>query len=312
MSTRPFPSFYEPARVGTLYVPRAAEVMAAGRADFVEPASDDQLRVILLLVDTQVDFVHTDGALSVPGAVNDTRRTIDFILTNTLNQRLTAIAASLDTHIPIQIFSPSWWEDFKGNEPPPFTAITAADVDSRTWRPRFERKWSHEYVHKLETQARKPLMIWPYHTLEGTVGRSLTPALYEAIAYHTIARLSQPTFLVKGTIAKTEHYSILEPEIKVPDHPLGGLNTAFLDMLATYHLIYIAGQAKSHCVLETAESVMRYFASQPEVIARIRFMMDCMSSVSHPDIDFEAIAAARFAEFARQGASLVRSTDPVG
>lgn len=110
-----FPAFYDPAKVGTLYVPDIDDVVRAGRATNLTPASQAQVKTILLLVDPQVDFVHSDGKLSVPGAVDDTRRTIEWIFRNL--SRVTTIAASLDSHIPIQIFFPSWWCDENGDHP---------------------------------------------------------------------------------------------------------------------------------------------------------------------------------------------------
>jgi nicotinamidase/pyrazinamidase len=305
-----FPSFYDPGKVGTLFVPDTAGVILAGHSSRVKPSAEDEERALLLLVDPQVDFIHTDGTLSVPGAVDDTRRTIEWLFDNL--ERVTDITASLDSHIPVQIFYPTWWVNAEGQQPTPFTPITAGDVQSGIWRPTVEEEWSVEYVKKLEEQAKKTLMIWPYHTMMGTPGHSVTPALYEAIAYHAAARDSRPTFLPKGSIPKTEHYSILEPEVKVPDEPLGQLNVACVERLLSYDLIYIAGQAKSHCVLETVTSVIRYANHTPELIGKLRLLSDCMSSVAHPEIDFDALADAQFAEFEKQGLRMVTSGDPVG
>jgi nicotinamidase/pyrazinamidase len=302
-----FPTFYDPVKVGTLFVPDVESAVDEGRRAGLPPSADDRQRVILLLVDTQADFVHADGALSVPGAVEDTRRTIEWLFRSA--GQVTTIAASLDSHVPIQIFSPTWWQNAEGQHPAPFTVITRDEVLAGKWRPLYDTDWSVEYVAKLEAQARKQLMIWPYHTLIGTPGHSLTPALYEAIAYHSAARRSQPVFLAKGSIPKTEHYSILEPEVKVPDQPLGSLNLVFLEMLASYDRIYIAGQAKSHCVLETITSAMRYFGERRDVIAKLRVLIDCTSSVAHPEIDFDAMANAVLEGYAECGLTLVKSTD---
>ncbi len=304
-----WPEFYTPERVGTLYQPDISAAVLAGQTTQLAPVDDDSLRVILLLVDPQVDFIHEDGALSVPGAIDDTRRTIEWIFDHTAE--LTTIAASLDSHLPLQIFYPTWWVNPQGKHPQPYTAITSHDVDQNRWQPVFEPEWSREYVHKLEQQAKKALMIWPYHTMVGTPGHNITPALYEAIAYHSAARERRPDFLQKGMIPKTEHYSLLEPEVKVPDHPQGDLNQDFLAILVSYDLIYVAGQAKSHCVLETITSVMRYFEDQPDQIAKWRLLTDCMSSVVHPDIDFEHIANETFANYAEAGLTLVTSRDPI-
>ncbi len=305
-----FPSFYDPQKVGTLYVPDTAGAIQAGREAGARPASADTIRTLLLLVDAQVDFIHEDGTLSVPGAVADTRRTIEWLFANL--EHVTTIAASLDSHIPVQIFYPTWWADAEGRHPAPFTLITAGEVEQGVWQPLVEPEWSRGYVRALEEQARKVLTIWPYHTMMGTPGHAITPALYEAIAYHAAARSEQPRFLAKGMIPRTEHYSILEPEVKVPEEPLGVLNTDFLKMVAGYDRVYIAGQAKSHCVLETVNSLIRYFGqTDPAFIRRWHVLSDCMSSVAHPQIDFETLANEQYARFEAQGLQIVRSTDPI-
>lgn len=307
--TFPLPNYYNPQTIGQLKPPDTASAVDAGRRLNIKPSTEDKRSIVLLLVDVQIDFVHPDGALSVPGAVEDTRRIIEWIYHHV--EEITTISASLDSHIPIQIFSPTWWIDDDGLHPTPFTVITSEDVRSGRWKPLYEQEWSVQYVERLEEMSRKQLMIWPYHTLLGTPGHNLVPALYEAIAYHASARQSPPVFLTKGMIPETEHYSIMEPEVKVPDKPHGGLNTDFLNMLARYDRVYIAGQAKSHCVLETVSSMMRYFAHTPAIINKLRVIRDAMSSVAHPEIDFDAMADETFARFESAGLKLVNTTDPL-
>ena len=144
-------------------------------------------------------------------------------------------------------------------------------------------------------------MIWPYHASLGTPGHALVPALSEAIAFHAAAGDVQPTLLLKGSIAQTDIIRCLSSEVKVPGHPQGDLNTEFLDTLAGYDLLYIAGQAKSHCVLATMRSVMGYFRDRPDIIAKLRFLSDCTSSSKHPAIDFDALANAELTDMARLG-----------
>ncbi len=304
------PDFYEPARVGELYTPASREAIQAGRDLDLPQAAQDERQVALLLVDAQVDFIHPDGALAVPGAVDDTRRTIEWIFTHVTE--ISAIMASLDSHVPLQIFYPTWWVDEDGNHPEPNTPITAEQVENGAWRPVYEVEWSRQYVVDLKEQAKKDLMIWPYHTMIGTVGHTMMPSLYEAVMYQTAARGAQPNLLQKGTIPKTEYYSLLEPEVKVPQDPRGRFNQQFLDELLGYDLIYIAGQAKSHCVLETVSSIMSRYGDDPEVIGKLRLLRDCTSSVAHPDIDFEAMAMEAFERFEQQGLRRVSSEDPIG
>ncbi len=304
-----YPDFYKPEQVGTLYQPDVAAAVAEGIRARLSPADQDDHRVLLLIVDGQVDFIHEDGALGVPGAVEDTQRTIEWLFNNV--DRVSAITASLDSHNPIHIFFPTWWADGLGNPPEPFTAITLEDVESSKWVPLFEKVWSVEYIRHLQDGAKKELMIWPYHTMIGTPGHALTPALYEAIAFHAAARQAAPEFVVKGTIAKTEFYSILEPEIKVPEDPRGVLNEGLLNRLLEFDTVFIAGQAKSHCVLETLTSIVSRYGDQPEELGRFHLLTDCTSSVYHPEIDFELLANETLEGFRSQGVKMVRSTDPI-
>jgi nicotinamidase-related amidase len=304
-----FPGFYDPQQVGTVFQPRTDAAVRAGTAATLPPASADSFRTVLLLVDPQIDFIHTEGSLHVPGAIEDTRRTIEWIFRHT--HRITEIVVSLDSHFPQHIFSPSWWQDQHGICPDPFTIITADDLRKKLWHPVFEAEWSYHYVDQLEKSARKQLMIWPYHTLIGTTGHSITPALYEAITYHAAARRTQPNLVLKGTLARVEHYSIFEPEVKIEETAGGGINTYLLEHIATFDRIYVAGQAKSHCVLESIASMMRYFSTRPEIIRRIHMLTDAMSSVVNPAVDFEAIASAALNQFTLSGLQLRTTDDPV-
>lgn len=301
-----YPDFYDPQKVGTLYTPDAGVAISAGNQASVSPATNDTEKTALLLIDTQVDFIHEDGALSVPGAIDDTRRTIEWVFENT--ERITKIFASLDSHRPNQIFSPSWWVDQNGNHPNPFTLISHNDLKSGVWKALYHAEWSLEYTERLEENAKKQLMIWPYHTLIATVGHNITPALYEAIIYHGAARKTQPKFVVKGTVPEIEHYSIFEPEVKPDASDESALNKTLLDELASYDKIYVAGQAKSHCVLESVTSMMRYFEGRSDVIEKIHVLTDTMSSVANPDIDFDKIANDAFAQFAEYGLNLTTTS----
>lgn len=300
-------AMYNPDQVARLYEPDIQGVYEAGVQTYQRPATDDDPRVLAWLIDMQVDFVFPSpiGRLSVPNAIADTRRTIEWLYRNL--PHITHIAASLDTHMPYHIFYPNWWKNKDGGHPAPFTVITADDVRAGRWLPATEPAWSVYYVETLERSSKKQLMIWPFHCMEGTVGRALVPALSEAIMFHSAARMAQPTFLTKGTIAHTEFYSVLEPEVKYPDHPDGVVNQKFLDFIDTFDLIYVAGQARSHCVLETMRSVLRYFDDNSTVLEKFRFLNDCSSSIA----GFEEQTETAVSDFARRGIRLVQSTDPL-
>ena len=144
------------------------------------------------------------------------------------------------------------------------------------------------------------------------MGNDLMPALYEAIVFHSAARSCQPTFLTKGTVPQVEHYGIFKAEVEYPGDVGSQLNTQILGKIANSDLIYVAGEAKSHCVLETMKQLVEYFGqTQPDAIGKIRFLMDCTSSVQIPGIDFDAMANEELMIMENRGIVLVNSTDPI-
>jgi len=301
------PATYDPARVGTRYLPDLWEVARAAEAAKLPAATHDKHPYALLLVDFQIDFCHRDGSLSVPGAVDDLRRTIDFIYREA--DKIKTVVVSLDSHLAFQIFYPTWWLTEDGAHPAPHTVIDSAAIRAGKFRPLREVAWSLRYVEELEQKAKKPLYVWPFHTMIGSIGQALDPSLFEAVHFHAVARKSQPIFMQKGMIPQAEHYSPFEPEVKVASHPNGSLNTAMLKLLETHERIYVAGEAKSHCVLEACASMVRHFGARPEVLERVHFLSDCTSSVVAPGIDFDAMAERELASFKAKGMRFARAVD---
>jgi nicotinamidase/pyrazinamidase len=292
------------------YAARIQEFTEAGRQADFSAANENREKIALVLVDYQHDFVDPSGTLYVPGSQDDVARLLSWFYTNAHN--ISSVYASLDTHLPFQIFYSSWWKDPKtGEHPQPFTSITVDDVISKRWAPVIQPEWSIKYVHLLQQQARKDLMIWPYHTMEGSLGHMLVAPISEAIAWHSAARHIQPTYIVKGLTPRTEFYGIFGAEVPDPNDPKSSLNISLLDAVMKHDKVYIAGEAKSHCVLETERQLVNRFGNQPEMLKKLHFLRDCTSSVQHPSIDFDALAEAELAEMERRGVQMVLSTDPV-
>lgn len=303
------PRFYNPERIGTLFYPDVAAIADEAAQAGLPPASGDREKIHLLAIDMQVDFCHEQGTLHIPGALEDVRRLIEFIYHHA--ERITDITCTLDSHVGYQIFHPSWWEDAKGEHPPPLTLISYDDVKAGKWRPLFEQEWSVRYVKQLEEQAKKTLTIWPYHVPIGGVGHMLDPELWSAVFWHSIARKSQPRWWTKGSVPKTEHYSAVQPEITVPDDAAGGRSEEFLNLLYSRDYVIVAGEAESHCVLETLEDLVTDFMDKPEMLERLYVLRDCMSPVPHPEIDFHALATDAFKRYEQQGVHFINSTDPL-
>ena len=303
------PAFYDPNRIGTLFYPDMAAIAADAAAAGLAPAAGDAVSVQLLVIDMQIDFCHDRGSLNVPGALGDLRRLVEWVYRHA--EHLTSLICTLDSHSPYQIFHPAWWADAQGRHPAPFTLISAADVEAGRWRPLVAPEFSRHYVRQLEAHAKKVLTIWPYHVLLGGAGNALDQELWSAVMWHGLARQSQPTFWVKGTVPQTENYSAIQPEILVPEHPQGGRNAALINALGQADYVFVAGEAESHCVLETLEDLVEAWRGQPKKLERLYVLRDCMSAVVHPAIDFHALALEQFSKFEAQGVRFINSTDPL-
>src|SRR5579884_1943091 len=303
----PFPIEQPNAEI-TPYTARIQEFTEAGRRAGLTPASSDSETTAVVLVDYQHDFVDPSGTLYVPGSQADVARFLTWFYANA--HKITTIYASLDTHIPFQIFYSSWWIDPKtGEHPQPFTAITEEDVASKEWVPVLEPEWSVRYVHALKQGAKKDLMIWPYHTMEGTLGHMLVAPLSEAIAWYSAARNTQPIYIEKGLTLRTEFYGIFGAEVPDPKAPEIALNVTLMEAVMQHDRVYIAGEAKSHCVLETERQLVEYCGQQPEMLNKLYLLRDCTSSVEHPAIDFDALAEQELAAMVKSGVHLVTSEE---
>src|SRR5712692_7711441 len=131
------------------YPARIQEFTETGRKAGFSAAHEDREKIAVVLVDYQHDFVDPSGTLYVPGSQADVARFLTWFYTNV--HKITTIYASLDTHIPFQIFYSSWWVNPQtGEHPQPFTVITGQDVENHTWVPLLEPEWSAHYVHELQ------------------------------------------------------------------------------------------------------------------------------------------------------------------
>ncbi len=318
----PLPDFYSPKQVSELYLERAGTIAEAAEAyatrHGIKPSGQDRFRVAAFGIDVQVGFCTPGASLFVPGAVEDTTRTVEWLYRNL--DKLTGLFFSMDTHRVFQIFHPAWWVDAQGKHPPPFTPVFHEEVRAGKWTPVSHPKESLEYVKRLEATGKYVLTVWPYHTLLGALSHALVPAVMEAALFHACARRHQTHFETKGTHAMTENYSVLSPEVtELGGQSVGAFNAPFFKMLMEYDRVYVFGQAKSHCVLSTLNDIQAYLMkTDPKLAEKIWILEDAMSPVQPPPLNplpdhlnFPAIAEKAIAEWRKAGMKVVRTTDPV-
>jgi nicotinamidase-related amidase len=303
----PLPPHWDPARVEEVrrvpYEELAAAAEEWARGHGVGPARDDERLVCLFLVDVQNTFCTPGFELFVPGAPEDNRRLCEFLYRNL--GTVTQVVSTLDTHLAAQVFHAAWLVDADGRHPPPYTLVSADDVERGVWRAAdpAEQEALVEYVRTLEAGGRYRLTVWPYHAMLGGVGHALVSAVEEAVFFHGFARGSSPVFRVKGDDPRTEHYSALGPEV-------GGRDEALVELLASFDAVVVAGQAKSHCVAWTLDDLLEV---APALAERVCLLEDCTSPVVVPGaVDYTEEANAAVVRFAAAGVHVVRSTEPIG
>lgn len=257
----------------------------------------------LFIIDPQNDFCDKTGALFVTGADQDMPRLASFIKKN--GHRIEEIHCTLDSHQTLHIAHPKFWVDSKGNNPGPFTTITAADVKSGRWttfNPNF-RSYGIHYTETLEKNGRYQLMIWPPHCLIGTWGQSIVPAVAEAIYAWEAEHYNRVNFVAKGSNLLTEHYSGVQADVPDDNDENTKLNTRLIDMLREADEILITGEALSHCVANTITDVANNFGD--ENIKKFVLLEDTCSNVPNCDKMGKDFITA----MTKRGMKVTRSTD---
>jgi nicotinamidase-related amidase len=330
----PVPPFFDPQRVGSVwqvpYQERAIQARNWAEEHALHPASEDDPKIGLLLVDVQNTFCVPGfelyvGGRSGSGAVDDNQRLTRFIYRNLGS--ISHIIATFDTHHAMPIFHALFLVDAQGEHPQPYTLVSAEDVRQGRWRfnaaiapglgidPEYGQRHLQHYVDQLEKQGKYALTIWPYHAMLGGIGHAMVSSVEEAIFFHTVARYSRPEFTIKGTNPLTEHYSAVGPEVVTdPDGKvIGQRNPRFFEFLRSVDALLIAGQAKSHCVAWTIEDLLEECQAADQCqVSKIYLLEDCTSPVVVPgSIDYTTEADAAFQRFVEAGAHLVRSTEPI-
>jgi nicotinamidase-related amidase len=318
----------------------------------IKPAGTDTFKVGVMLIDAQGTFCYPvggddgNGELYVGGvdgrgAINDSLRTANWVLRNL--PYITKINCTMDTHTLFQVFHESFFvcgqafecpvtkhQYSEGDHPLPMTFIDADEILGGRWSVNPEVAWAitgrgdvlmalqkqvEHYVKELKAQGKYTHTIWPYHAMIGGPNHALVSAIEEVTHFHGAARGSQPNFEIKGGNPLTENYSVLRPEVltKPDGTALANKNVSFIEMLMSYDALFIAGQAKSHCVAWTIDDLLgEILQKDPELTKRVWLLSDCSTPVVVPGIiDFTEQADQAFDRFKAAGMNVVDSSTPL-
>jgi len=262
------------------------------------------MKLGLFVIDPQNDFCDANGALFVPGADQDMKKLSGLV--NRLGSKIKNIFVTMDSHHVFDIAHPTFWVGRDLSNPPVYTIISEADVSTGIWRasnPSMQ-KWAEEYVKGLSVKGRFPLCIWPEHCLIGSWGNNIYPDLYNSLtALEKKGAFVQ--YQTKGSNYKTEHYSVFEAEYPDPSDMSTQFNSLFANAINSSDKVLIAGEARTHCVINSLRSLIDYMGE--DFIKKMIFIEDASSNVT---VIPALITAADdyFAELVRKGME-VTTTD---
>lgn len=242
----------------------------------------------LLIIDPQNDFCDIPGAaLPVTGASADLQRLVHFVAT----QALDGITITMDSHPSVAVERTTFWKTPEGNAPAPFTFVTEQDVASGKLLPRNTELIPQvlRMLQQLAKAGRPGLVVWPVHCVTGTWGHNIYPALQEQLAAWEFAQQRAVRKVLKGEYPLTEHFGVFEadaPDANVPSTQFN--NTLAADLTQGVEVLYVAGEAGSHCVASSVDQLMGYLNRTEAKRPRIVLLSDCMSPVTGFEADQQA------------------------
>lgn len=264
------------------------------------------MKIGLLIIDGQNDFIVPGAPLEVTGAVKDTERLADMISKN--SSRIEKITCTIDSHHVNDIGHRHVWLDKMGNHPNPAPgiAVSCQELISGQYNyiiPSLQAKMI-DYAQQLEAKNRYMLMIWAEHCVIGTPGGAIHENLAKSIHDWETQNWKFLSCITKGTNPFTEHYSALAAEVPMANDESTKLNVKFCNDCQQYDMLLIAGWASSHCLAYTVQDLVDNFGS--ESLSKIVLLEDATSPVP----GFEKNADDFFHTMVQRGLT-VSTTDKV-
>ncbi len=231
-----------------------------------------RVSTVLVIIDPQNCFMDLPAApLSVPGAVIDMERLAVFVRLH--RSTIDKVFVSLDTQPYDHIGHANRWVDADGNHPAPFTPITYEECLQGKWRAAnpADQAWQLEYLKRLT----RTHYIWPVHGQKPTWEWQI----YEPLAFELNSNgRMRVSYIEKGMHRDVEQFGMFGADVSFPGAPETYINHTLIKEIDAYDRVIFAGQAASHCVMDSVKQFLEHMPSQNPM--KVVLLHDCMSPVA--------------------------------
>lgn len=241
-----------------------------------------KLKVALLIIDADNDFVDPHGTLYVPKA-DEAMKKLSKWLENS-GDIIDAVYASQDAHSISHIGHPWFWKKLSDPKKP-VTDVTYDDIVKRKVVPRFLPEDSAEYEEVIDymlflNETNKKYNIWPIHSIDGSWGQSFPTYLSEALNQWSLNNNFKTwTIIRKGQEELREMHSIFTYSFPL-FRKVGPAETLkYLEILQIYDKILIAGQAKDYCVVESIKDMIDPNLCETNFDNKLIFIKDALPAI---------------------------------
>lgn len=255
------------------------------------------MSTLLFIIDMQNDFCRPSGSLYIPNAEHDVQRLCGLIAAK--GSSIHAMVLTQDNHQVVNIAHACFWRNANGEQPALFTNITHSDVEGGKWTPIHNKAEVLSYLRQLEEQGEYAHTIWPEHCIAGSEGAAIVPQLMHEVMSWAREQGKLYTIVHKGTYPYAEHFGAFRANVQHPQQHDTQLNRQLLEQLANHTHIWLAGEARSHCVANTIKQLFEF----PELVKKLVIVDDTMSDVA----GFEGIGLSAISKAMEMGATVTTS-----
>jgi nicotinamidase/pyrazinamidase len=274
------------------------------------PAFDEQGQICVLIIDPQDDFMD-EGSLPVPGAKSDMNRLISFFEKN--DTKISSVSVTLDTHSLFHIGNAHSYTDNHDKELP--EQITVYNPNEHHPKQTIKGLKTHIdlYAAKLEKQG-KSHILWPLHCQLGSHGHAVYLPLFKQLKKWSNTTRTEVRYVIKGCDTKYENFSVFRSagvdgnNYKNPNKEAFKFNIDLAQQLYKFPKLYIAGEARTHCVFDSVTDYVNWVKSRKNPNnQQIYILWDCMSDIP----GFEE-NSKRFEEMIKNNSSFVHKVNSSG